>query len=221
VFGDATVTKFCTLGSLLVFVHFNAGSLCAAAPDVHPLPPVVLISIDTLRADHVGAYGYRRVATPNIDSFVRGGTLFANIACQTPLTLPSHTSLFTSTYPCENGIQENAEPVPPGAGTLAAVLRSHGYKTAAFIGSVFLERQMGLDHLRAELALRRRPKPHRRRRGFSPRSAISLPNHTREWETPEPRFVLRSDWTDSAGPGGRIGRSLRASPEPRKYYLRS
>ncbi len=121
-----------------------AGSLCAA-PDTRPQPPVILISIDTLRADRVGAYGYRRIATPNIDSLADGGTLFTNIDCQTPLTLPSHTSLFTSTYPFENGIQENAEVVPPGAVTLAGVLKSHGYKTAAFIGSVFLERQMGLD----------------------------------------------------------------------------
>jgi len=123
----------------------SAGGLCAAAPDARQLPPVILISIDTLRADHVGAFGYRRIATPNIDSFAQGGTLFADIACQTPLTLPSHTSLFTSTYPFANRIQENAEMVPPGAITLAAVLRSRGYKTAAFIGSVFLERQMGLD----------------------------------------------------------------------------
>jgi arylsulfatase A-like enzyme len=139
------MAKFCTLGSLLVLVHFSAGGFCAAATDARPLPPVILISIDTLRADHVGAYGYRRIATPNIDSFAQGGTLFANVACQTPLTLPSHTSLFTSTYPFENGIQENAEMVPPGAVTLAAILRSRGYRTAAFIGSVFLERQMGLD----------------------------------------------------------------------------
>ena len=112
---------------------------CAAAT------PVILISIDTLRADHLSAYGYRRIATPNIDSFASGGTLFSNIACQTPLTLPSHTSLFTSTYPFENRIQENAELVPPGAVTLAGILKSHGYKTAAFVSSVFLEREMGLD----------------------------------------------------------------------------
>jgi arylsulfatase A-like enzyme len=123
----------------------SAVGFCATAPDARQLPPVILISIDTLRADHLGAYGYGRIATPNIDSFARGGTLFANIACQTPLTLPSHTSLFTSTYPFENGVQENAELVPLGAVTLASVLRSHGYKTAAFIGSVFLERQVGLD----------------------------------------------------------------------------
>ena len=119
----------------------SAAVFRAAPPD----PPVILVTVDTLRADHLGVYGYRRVATPNIDSFASGGTLFTNIACQTPLTLPSHTSLFTSTYPFENGIQENAEPVPRTSLTLASVLKSHGYKTAAFVSSVFLEREMGLD----------------------------------------------------------------------------
>ncbi len=107
--------------------------------------PVILISIDTLRADHLGAYGYHLIRTPNIDSFAQHGTLFTNIESQVPLTLPSHTSLFTSTYPFQNQIEENAEGVSPGAATLASVLQSHGYKTAAFIGSVFLEKEMGLD----------------------------------------------------------------------------
>jgi arylsulfatase A-like enzyme len=108
-------------------------------------PPVILISIDTLRADHLSAYGYGKIKTPNIDSFAQDGTLFGNIEAQIPLTLPSHTSLFTSTYPFENQIEENAEHVPSGMATLASVLKSRGYQTAAFIGSVFLERQMGLD----------------------------------------------------------------------------
>jgi len=106
--------------------------------------PVILISIDTLRADHVSAYGYTRIHTPNIDSLADHGTIFTQADCQTPLTLPSHTSMLTSTYPFGNQIEENAEPVPASAVTLASVLQSHGYKTAAFIGSVFLERQMGL-----------------------------------------------------------------------------
>jgi choline-sulfatase len=114
--------------------------LCYAAQ-----PPVILISIDTLRADHLSSYGYKRIQTPHIDSFAEHGTLFTNIECQIPLTLPSHTSLFTSTYPFENRIEENAERGGPGAVTLASVLRPRGYKTAAFIGSVFLESEMGLD----------------------------------------------------------------------------
>ncbi len=104
-----------------------------------PATSVILISIDTLRADHIGAQ------TPNLDSFGDHGTVFTQADCQVPLTLPSHTSMLTSTYPFGNQIEENAEPVPPGAVTLATVLHSHGYRTAAFIGSVFLERQMGLD----------------------------------------------------------------------------
>jgi arylsulfatase A-like enzyme len=105
--------------------------------------PVILISIDTLRADHLSAYGYRKIKTPNIDSFA--GTVFTDVNSQIPLTLPSHTSLFTSTYPFENGIEENAEVVPAGTVTLASILRSHGYKTAAFVGSNILDRRSGLD----------------------------------------------------------------------------
>jgi choline-sulfatase len=126
---------------LRCFLLGVCAGLCLAAEPT----PVILISIDTLRADHLSSYGYRRIRTPNIDSFAQGGTLFSNIESQVPLTLPSHTSLFTSTYPFENQIEENAERVPPGVVTLASVLQSHGYKTAAFIGSVFLESEMGLD----------------------------------------------------------------------------
>jgi choline-sulfatase len=109
-------------------------------------PPVILISIDTLRADHLSAYGYRKIATPNIDSFAQQGTIFTEVNSQIPLTLPSHTSLFTSTYPFENGIEENAVVVPSSAVTLASILRSHGYQTAAFIGSNMLDRRFGLDN---------------------------------------------------------------------------
>ena len=116
------------------------GKIYAAGPT-----PVILISIDTLRADHLSAYGYRAVQTPNIDAFAEQGTLFAHADSQIPLTLPSHASLFTSTYPFQNRIEENAERVPPGAVTLASVLKSHGYKTAGFVASVFLEKEMGLD----------------------------------------------------------------------------
>ncbi len=107
--------------------------------------PVVLVSIDTLRADHLGAYGYRRIRTPNLDGFANGGTLFTAISSQIPLTLPSHASLFTSTYPFHLGVQENGERVPAGAVTLASILRAHGYRTAAFLGSAILAQSSGLD----------------------------------------------------------------------------
>jgi len=106
--------------------------------------PVILISVDTLRADHLSCYGYTRLQTFHIDSLARGGTLFAQTSSQVPITLPSHVSLFTSTYPFANGIRENAQVLPPGAVTLATILAGRGYRTAAFIGGYFLARRYGL-----------------------------------------------------------------------------
>ncbi len=117
---------------------------CAARDAAQPAS-VILISIDTLRADHLSAYGYTKIHTPHIDSFAPGGTLFAHAEAQIPLTLPSHLSLFTSTYPFQNLVEENGERVPAGVVTLASVLQARGYRTAAFIGSDFLDRRYGLD----------------------------------------------------------------------------
>jgi arylsulfatase A-like enzyme len=101
--------------------------------------PVIVISIDTLRADHLGVH------TPNINSFGDSGTVFTSADSQIPFTLPSHTTLMTSTYPFQSGVEENAGSVPSTLTTLASVLRGRGYQTAAFIGSIFLERELGLD----------------------------------------------------------------------------
>jgi choline-sulfatase len=117
----------------------------AAATDGREPTPVILISIDTLRADHLGIYGYNKIRTPHIDSFAKDGTLFTQAEAQIPLTLPSHTSLLTSTYPFQNRVEENGERVPNGLVTLASVLRAHGYKTAAFVASDFLDRRYRLD----------------------------------------------------------------------------
>ncbi len=107
--------------------------------------PVILISIDTLRADHVSAYGYTKIHTPNIDSLADNGTIYQRVDTQIPLTLPSHTVLMTSTYPFENRVEANVEMLPSDAVTLASVLRANGYRTAAFIGSMILDRSYGLD----------------------------------------------------------------------------
>lgn len=120
--------------------HTRAAAQTAPAPT-----PVILISIDTLRADHLGAYGYRKIQTPNIDAFARRGTVFEAIDSQVPLTLPSHTALFTSIYPFQDRIEENDQHVLAGAVTLGSVLRSNGYRTAAFVGSVLMDRRQGLD----------------------------------------------------------------------------
>ncbi|MGA2074805.1 MAG: sulfatase-like hydrolase/transferase, partial [Terriglobia bacterium] len=106
---------------------------------------VILISVDTLRADHLGCYGYRALATPHIDAIARGATQFMNAGSQVPLTLPSHVSLLTSTYPFANGVEDNGDVLGQGAVTLASLLGSRGYRTAAFIGGFPLDRRFGLD----------------------------------------------------------------------------
>ncbi len=136
-----------------IFVFSLLLAWAATAVWAKPLPaptepsapvPVFLFSVDTLRADHLSCYGYKKLTTPHIDSLARGGTVFTEISSQAPITLPSHVSLFTSAYPFANGIRENAQVLPQGAVTLATVLAAHEYQTAAFIGGYFLERRFGL-----------------------------------------------------------------------------
>jgi len=109
-----------------------------------PSTPVILISVDTLRADHLGCYQAVRKITPNIDSIAREGTLFSQVSSLVPLTLPSHVALFTSTYPFANGVEDNGVPFVAGT-TLATVLKNAGYRTAAFVGSFVLDRRFGLS----------------------------------------------------------------------------
>jgi arylsulfatase A-like enzyme/Tfp pilus assembly protein PilF len=126
----------------LYAVHTNSG---AAQTEAQSSTPVILISVDTLRADRLGAYGNHKLRTPHIDAVAQGGTLFYQIDAQVPMTLPSHTSLLTSTYPFANGVEENGDHLGSGAVTLATTLRARGYQTAAFIGGYVLARQFGLD----------------------------------------------------------------------------
>ncbi len=110
-----------------------------------PSTSVVLISVDTLRADRLSCYGYRALRTANIDSLALGGTLFSQTNSQVPLTLPSHASLLTSTHPFYNGVQDHGQPLSSKVNTLAAVLKDQGYRTAAFVGGFVLDKRFGLD----------------------------------------------------------------------------
>jgi len=116
--------------------------LCSTA---RPSTPVILISVDTLRADHLSCYQAGRHPTPHIDALAKGGTLFSQVSTPFPLTLPAHVALFTSTYPFANGVLDNGIPLQPAAITLATVLKKAGYRTAAFVGSFVLDRRFGLS----------------------------------------------------------------------------
>jgi len=104
-----------------------------------------LISIDTLRADYLGCYGAKHSASANIDLLAENGTRFSQISAPTPLTLPSHVSLLTSLHPFAHGIRDNGQILGSDLPSLPGVLKSNGYRTAAFVGSYVLDQRFGLN----------------------------------------------------------------------------
>jgi arylsulfatase A-like enzyme len=110
-----------------------------------PSPNVLLISVDTLRADHLGAYGASS-GTPRLDAIAKAGVVFERAVAPVPITLPSHASLFTATYPFAHGVRDNGSFRLAGErGTLTETFRAAGYRTAAFVGSFALDSRFGLD----------------------------------------------------------------------------
>ena len=111
-----------------------------------PIRNVVLISLDTTRADHLGCYGHTGSTTPNIDAVAAEGVLFENVVAPVPLTLPSHVSMLTGTSPPYHGVHDNLSmALRPDVPTLAEVLGNEGFATAAVVGAVVLHRIYGLD----------------------------------------------------------------------------
>ena len=125
-------------------LFFLAALLTQAGWAQHSIP-VILISVDTLRADHLSCYVASRAPTPHIDALAKRGTLFSQATSAFPLTLPSHVALFTSTYPFTNGVEDNGVPLKSTAVTLATTLKAAGYKTGAFVASFVLDRRFGLN----------------------------------------------------------------------------
>ncbi|MFZ0963842.1 MAG: sulfatase-like hydrolase/transferase [Terriglobia bacterium] len=107
---------------------------------------VVVITIDTLRADHLGCYGDRSISTPNLDALALSAARFTNAFTPVPITLPAHTALFTGSFPMATGVHDfGGNKVPASAVTLAKVLHDHGYSTAAFLGAAVLDSRYGLN----------------------------------------------------------------------------
>ncbi len=108
--------------------------------------PVILISIDTLRADRLPAYGYGKIQTPAFDELATNGTLFENCYTHVPLTLPSHTSIFTGLLPSVHGVRDNIGfKVAPGARTIAAELKRAGYSTGGAVSAYVLHSTTGIS----------------------------------------------------------------------------
>src|SRR6202165_4841309 len=102
-------------------------------------PDVFLVTIDTLRADHVHCYGYGPIQTPALDSLAKDGVRFAQAFTPSPITNTSHTSILTGLLPSTHGVTDFAVRLVTAYPTLAELLKKNGYHTAAFIGAVILD----------------------------------------------------------------------------------
>ena len=130
---------------LALLAALGAGSGCRG-PQFPPADRVVLITIDTLRADRLGSYGHASAHTPNLDALAGGGVRFARAIAPAPLTLPSHTSLMTALEPPAHGVRGNSIFVlEPGIPTLAEGMREAGFATGAFVAAFVLDARFGLD----------------------------------------------------------------------------
>ena len=139
------MVKSAAIAAVAAVFATAAGCSSDAARSDARTPSVILIVLDTLRADHLGCYGYERGTSPNIDAFASGATRYAHAMSTAPWTLPSHASMFTGKYPFEHGAhsfkverfrKRNANPLDARELTLAEALRDEGYQTAAFVCNI-------------------------------------------------------------------------------------
>jgi len=106
----------------------------------------IIISVDTLRADRIGCYGFSEISTPTIDMFAQQGVKFEKCIAPTPLTLPSHTSILTGTHPNFHGVRDNGGfLVPENITTLSELMKKNGFQTSAFVAAYVLDSKWGLD----------------------------------------------------------------------------
>jgi len=134
------------------FAAVAACALVAACSSTKSEPPsqtavarnLVIITIDTLRADHVGAYGYKQAHTPTLDRLAHDGVLFSRAYATAPITLTSHASLMTGRYPAGHGARHNGMRIDLKTPTLADTLSRAGFATGAFIAAYPLDRRFGL-----------------------------------------------------------------------------
>ncbi|HEY7792298.1 MAG TPA: sulfatase-like hydrolase/transferase [Vicinamibacterales bacterium] len=131
----------------------SAGVLIAAVfgwrfarSSTRPSGPIILISLDTTRADHLSIYGYTHGHTPAIDALARDGVVFERAYAQAPQTLPEHTSILTGELPFQHGVRDNLGfTLTPGAATWPRLLAAHGYATAGFVSSYVLRPDTGIN----------------------------------------------------------------------------
>jgi choline-sulfatase len=150
---SASKPTFLLLTLLQTLITLTLLTNCGTTPENQPAAPaklqprnLLLVTIDTLRADHVGCYGYANIQTPTLDALAQRGVLFENAVTTTPLTPPSHASMFTGLYPYQHGVRNTGGFVLQSSSvTLAEMLQQQGWDTAAFVGASVLKKVVGLD----------------------------------------------------------------------------
>jgi len=139
------MSRYLSLRAAALGVLLVAGLVAMHCARRSPAPlNLLVITIDTLRADRLGCYGCDRPTTPHIDRLAGEGVQFTRVCCQAPLTLPSHCSIFTSRYTLSHGSLGHAYPLNENVRTLAEIARSRGMATAAFVSNHVLDRGYGL-----------------------------------------------------------------------------
>lgn len=132
--------------SLLALAVATSLVSCRSRGSTADIRHVLLISIDTCRADHLGCYGFPRPTTPNIDAVAKSGALFEQVASPVPLTLPAHSTLLTGLTPLQHGVHDNLDyRLGPSHVTLAEHLASQGFDTGAVISTFVLDAKFGLN----------------------------------------------------------------------------
>ncbi|MBN2053752.1 sulfatase [bacterium] len=131
--------------SILLVSTWLTGMLATSGCRPTNQPNVILVSIDTLRADHVSVYGYPRNVSPAIDRLARQGTQFINAHSNAPWTLPSHWSMLTGLYPSHHGVLIDHHKGSWTTPTMAELLSEAGYRTAAFVGGGYVSKDWNLD----------------------------------------------------------------------------
>ncbi len=147
--GAAAARPIATLASLLALGLLAASCSRSMGVPTFKNAPVVLISIDTMRADRLPAYGYGKIRTPNLDRLLPEAWLFENAYTPCPMTAPAHTSMLTGQIPPEHGVRNNAGFVFDGKAhtSLPTLLKAHGYATGAAVSSYVLRYETGLGPL--------------------------------------------------------------------------
>jgi len=194
-------TRMATFGTvcmlLLLIISCSSKTLEHRGPiGSEDRPNVLLIVVDTLRADHLGCYGERRPTSPFIDSLARNGVLFKQAITVMPATLPSFSSILTSRVPRRHGVMVNGETLSSAQVTLTEILQIRGYHTAAFISSFVLDARFGVnqgfEYYNEELNDKERGEKGVSRRGEKTVDAVL--SWTDRYPDKEPFFIMVHLW---------------------------